>query len=355
MAGLNNLISNTAQQQTTLPSWFDTAQQNVVSGAQQAYGAAPTPGQTVAQNAVSTLAGPTNPFSQAAGTLQNIATGAANPWIVNQATGNVTPNVNTPLGGLFQAQNQQLEQLLPNITAPITGASIGTGQFGSLRSQTAANKAKADAQAQLFAQQMQSALQNQGIGVQAGTGAGNLTQQEINNLLTVGQYQQAAPFTNVSNLGKVIGGIQAPTTVSNQTQISPLNQILGIATALGGTTGNTGLLRQLGVTGGLPGLLGGAKDLVANALRTQYSGQTGVPAGPNAPAEVQDAFGKVKEGYFQDEAGNWYGPNSYIPIAGPDSGVAGGDFNFNFDLGNFDPWAGPSASDLVEQSFGGLF
>lgn len=261
MAGLNNIISNTAQQQTTLPSWFDTAQQNVVSGAQQAFGAAPTPQQTVAQNAINTLSGPTNPFTQASGTLQNIATGAANPWIVDQTAGTVTPNINTPLGGLFQAQNQQLQQLMPNVTAPVTGATIGTGQFGSLRGKTAVNKAMADAQAQLFSEQMKAALQNQQTGVQAGLGAGNLTQQEINNLLTVGQYQQAAPFTNVSNLGKVIGGIQAPTMVTNQTQLSPLNQILGIATALGGTTGNTGLLRQLGITEGLPGLITSAKKL----------------------------------------------------------------------------------------------
>lgn len=259
MAGLNNIISNTAQQQTVLPSWFDTAQQNVVSGAQQAYSAAPAPGQTVAQNAINTLAGPTNPFTQAAGTLQNIATGAANPWITD-ATGNVTPNVNTPLGGLFQAQNQQLQQLLPNITAPITGAAVGSGQFGSLRAQTAADKAMADAQAQLFSEQMKAALQNQATGVNAAANVGNITQQDINNLLTVGQYQQAAPFTNVSNLGKVIGGIQAPTSVYNQTQLSPLNQIAGLIQVLGGQTGSGGVLGSLGVPGGLTGLIGSIKD-----------------------------------------------------------------------------------------------
>ena len=342
MAGLNDIISNTAQQQTTLPAWFDTAQQNVVSGAQQAYTAAPAPGQTVAQNAINTLSGPTNPFTQAAGTLQNIATGAANPWITSP-TGQVTPNTNTALGGLFQAQNQQLQQLMPNITAPVTGASIGTGQFGSLRGQTAENKAMADAQAQLFADQMKAALQNQATGVNAAANVGNITQQDINNLLTVGQYQQAAPFTNVSNLGKVIGGIQAPTKVSNQTQVSPLNQILGIATALGGTTGNTGLLRQLGVTGGLPGLLGGAKDLLSGALRTQYSGQTGLPAGAGAPSEVQDAAGNVKEGYYVDEDNNWYRPGEYRPFAGPDSNIGGGGGG-GFD----DNWG----SDTVD--FGGI-
>ena len=203
MAGLNNIITNTAQQQTTLPSWFDTAQQNVVSQAGQAFGAAPSPQQTVAQNAVNQLQGPNNAFSQASGTLQSIASGAANPFITNPTTGQVTPNTGTALGGLFQAQNQQLQQLMPNVTAPVEGANIGSGQFGSLRGQTAVNKAMGDAQAQLAAQQMQAALTNQATGVNAAQGVGNLEQQEINNLLSVGQYEQASPFTNVSNYGKV--------------------------------------------------------------------------------------------------------------------------------------------------------
>jgi hypothetical protein len=237
MAGLNNIISNTAQQTTTLPTWFDTAQQNVVNQANTALSSAPTPQNTVAQGAVNQLSGPTNAFTNATGTLQNIASGAANPWITD-ASGKVSPNTNTAMGGLFQAQNQQLEQLMPNVTAPVTGANVATGNFGSLRGDTAYNKAIGDAIAQMNTQQYQAALQNQATGVNAASGAGNVAQQGINNALTVGQYQQAAPFTNVSNYGKVIGGIQAPTTVSNQTQISPLNQIGGLYSLLSGPTGS---------------------------------------------------------------------------------------------------------------------
>jgi len=397
MAGLNSIISNTGQQTTTLPSWFDTAQQNVVSQAGQAFNSAPSPQNTVAQNAVNSLSGPTNPFTQATSTLQSIASGAANPWIVTpqyaqpnmgigyggsaaptaqtqpssqyspfaatqpgddfgggragamsagfstmgdgtinrsltpmsafgagglgsgltaadlasaqaqgnanftpqsamagegagngtptgqttqsnplmqagyngsnaepshfdnplgQPTGyNVAPNPNTALGGLFAAQNQQLQQLAPNIMDPVTAGGTGSGQFGSLRTQTAADKALADAQANLFAQQNQAALQNQATGVQAGIGAGTVGQENINNLLQTGQYQQAAPFINASNYGKILGGIQAPTTVNNQTQLSPLNQIAGLVSALGGPAGTTGLLAQLGITNGLQGLI----------------------------------------------------------------------------------------------------
>jgi hypothetical protein len=244
MAGLNNIISNTAQQTTTMPAWFDTAQQNVVSQATGALNAAPTPQNTVAQGAVNQLSGPTNAFTNATGTLQGIASGAANPWITDASTGQVTPNTNTAMGGLFQAQNQQLQQLMPNVTAPVTGANVASGNFGSLRGDTAYNKAIGDAIAQQNAAQYQAALSNQQTGVQAGIGAGNVAQQGINNALTVGQYQQASPFTNVSNYGKVLGGIQAPTTVQNQTQLSPLNQVAGLVSALGGQN-PTGILGSL--------------------------------------------------------------------------------------------------------------
>ena len=140
--------------------------------------------------------------------------------------------------------------------APANAQAIGSGNFGSLRGQTAVDKAKADAFACLTAQQMQAALQNQATGVNAATGAGTVAQQGIQNQLQAGQYQQAAPFINASNYGKILGGIQAPTTVQNQTQLSPLNQIAGLIAALGGQTGTTGLLGQLGVKNGLQGLLG---------------------------------------------------------------------------------------------------
>ena len=185
--GLSGLISNTGTQTTSLPSWYDTAQQNVVNQATAANAGAPTPGQTVAQNAVNSLSGPTNAFTNAGGTLQSIASGAANPWNVG-ANGQVTPNTSTALGGLFQAQDQQLNQLLPQTLAPVEAGNIGSGNFGSLRGQTAMDVARGNAQANLLATQNQAALQNQATGVNAGAAAGNVAQQNINNLLTTGQY-----------------------------------------------------------------------------------------------------------------------------------------------------------------------
>jgi hypothetical protein len=257
-----------------MPTWFDTAQQNVVNQAGSALGAAPTPQNTVAQNAVNQMSSPNNAFTQATGTLQGIASGAANPWITNPTTGEISPNTNTAMGGLFQAQNQQLNQLMPQYTAPVTGANVASGNFGSLRGDTAYNKAMADAQANLFAQQNQAALQNQQTGVQAGIGAGNVAQTGINNALTVGQYQQASPFTNVSNYGKVIGGVQAPTTVTNQTQLSPLNQIMGAVNLMGGASGSGGVLSQLFGSGtkGAAGYNPGLFNTIGNYFSSPSSG-----------------------------------------------------------------------------------
>jgi hypothetical protein len=267
MAGLSDFITNTANQSTSMPAWYDAAQQNIVSRAGTAASEMPSLQNTVAGQAINNLQGPNNPFTQAQGTLGQIASGAANPWITD-ASGQVTPNTQTAMGGLFQAQNQQLNQLMPNYTAPVQGANIAGGNFGSLRGQTATNKAMADAQSQLFAQQMQAALQNQQTGVAAGTGLGNVGQQGTSAMTTLGQAQQSDPFTAAANYGKIVGGIQAPTTTSNRTQLSPLNTIGSLASAgsgvltslFGNAPGGGGLISNAGIANWLktlPGFGGG--------------------------------------------------------------------------------------------------
>jgi hypothetical protein len=263
MAGLSDLITNTANQTTSMPAWYDTAQQNIVSQAGTAAGQTPSLQNTVAGQAISNLQGPNNPFLQAQGTLGQIASGAANPWITD-ASGQVTPNTGTAMGGLFQAQNQQLQQLMPNYTAPVQGANIAGGNFGSLRGETAVNKAMGDAQAKLFADQMQAALQNQQTGVAAGTGLGNVGQSGTSTMTTLGQAQQSDPFTAAANYGKIVGGIQAPTTTSNRTQLSPLNTIGSLASAgsgvlsslFGNAPSGTGLISNAGIMNWLKGLSG---------------------------------------------------------------------------------------------------
>jgi hypothetical protein len=133
-----------------------------------------------------------------------------------------------------------------------TAAGTAAGQFGSLRTQTAANKAIADAQAKLFADQMNAALQSQQTGVQAAANLGTVGEKGITTATTLGQAQQADPLLAASALGKILGSMQVPTTQKNVTQLSPLNQIGAIASALGGSVAGTNkLLQDLGIKGGL--------------------------------------------------------------------------------------------------------
>jgi hypothetical protein len=340
--GLNNLLADTQQVQTTLPSWYDAAQQNIVNQAGTAAAGAPAFQNTVAQGAINTLSGPSNPFAQGQTALNTIASGAANPWITD-ASGNVTPNTATPMGGLFQAQNQQLQQSMPNITAQPNAQGIGSGQFGSLRGQTAVNKAMADAQTDLFAKQMMAALQNQQTGASAASGLGTLGAQGTTAGLTAGAAQMNAPFMTPGNYANLINSINVPGTVSQQNQMSPLSMLGSLSKA---PAAASGLLSSLGINGSSLSNLGSS---ILNKLGLGGGGtgsggsQTGVPAGPGAPAEVQDASGNVKEGYFQDEQGNWYGPGSNIPINAVSDGT---DLSGGSDAIATDPDLGGGGMDL---------
>lgn len=276
MAGLSNLIANTTEKATTLPSWMDQAQQNVVNQATAGATQVPQLQNTVAGQAINTYGGASNPFAQAQNTLGSIASGAANPWITNPTTGQVTPNTNTALGGLFQAQNQQLQQLAPNITAVPTAAGTASGQYGSLRTQTAADKALADAQADLFAKQMTAALQNQQTGVQAGTGMGNIGAQEITGANTLTGLQQTAPLSSSANLAKILASLNVPATEKQTVTVSPLNQIGALTSALGGgTNAVNSLLNTIN-----PG------TTIASLLSGLFSNQPGV-------GEMLDSNGNV--------------------------------------------------------------
>jgi hypothetical protein len=306
MAGLSNFIANTATQSTSMPTWYDQAQQNVVNQATTGASNVPSLGNTVAGGAIDQLSNPaTNPFTQAQGTLSQIGSGAANPWITD-SSGNVTPDTSTAMGGLFAAQNQQLNQLMPQYTAPVDAGAIGSGNFGSLRGQTAYNKAQADAFAQLLPAQMQAALQNQQTGVQAATGQGTVGSQGVTSMTNLGQAQQSDPLFAASALGKIVGGINAPTTTKNETQLSPLNQIGSIASALGGSiSGTNKLLTDLGVKGGLTGFLknissgsvgsGIGTDAAGNAVPGSYPLEGGgtITINNDGSKSIKNADGSV--------------------------------------------------------------
>ena len=229
MSGLNSLVSDSTTKTTTLPSWYTSAQQDAVNKATSGVNAMPSIGNTVAGTAINTLSGPNNPFTQGQSTLNTIATGAANPWLTD-ASGTVTPNTNTALGGLFAAQNQQLQTLLPQSEAPATAGSVASGNFGSLRGQTAADTAVTNAQANLFTNQMQEALQNQQTGVNAATGLGNVGAQGTTAMTDVGKIQQADPMAQSGALAALMKNINAPTSVDEVTTPSTLDALGALGT-----------------------------------------------------------------------------------------------------------------------------
>jgi hypothetical protein len=198
---------------------------------------------------------------------------------------------------------------------------------------------------------MQAALSNQQTGVQAGIGQGSVGSQGVTSMTNLGQAQQSDPLFAASALGKIIGGINTPTTVSNTTQLSPLNQIGSIASALGGSiSGSDALLKQLGL-GGLSQFFGktnaaGATPIntaagtMVNGILKGYGSSvtgTGIGGGPGLgqvlgtdgkvyndpsygagsnpnnnvtpeppPPGAVDQNGNPNPGWAQDQSGSWY-------------------------------------------------
>jgi hypothetical protein len=226
-SALDDLTASTVSKTTTLPSWFDEAQKSVVSGGTAAAANMPKIGDTTAGLAIDQLNDPNkNPFTAAQGSLNTIATGAANPWITDPVTGQVKPNTGTALGGLFSAQNDQLRSLIPQTVAPADAGAIAGGGFGSLRNVTAADTALTTAQADLFAKQMQAALTNQQTGVNAATGLSDSGAQGVKTETELGALEQADPMKASGALATLLSNVKAPGTVDETTHQSPL-AILG--------------------------------------------------------------------------------------------------------------------------------
>jgi len=302
MAGLGSLTATSSTTNTELPSWYQSAQQNVIDEAKNAN--IPQAQQTVGQQAVSTLTGANNPYAQAQGVLGDIASGASNPWITD-AGGNVTPNTNTALGGLFNAQQQYLNQVLPSLTAGADAAAIGSGNFGSLRGLTASNKVRADALAKMQQDQYQTALQAQDTAIKAASGLGNVGTQGIENALKTAEWQQSSPLASAVLRGKVLSGIgQVGSNVTKTANQSPLATVSTLGELMTGSPlAKAAIGRMMGQD-----LSNANSSQVLGALMGGVFGK-----GNQAPFEISNPGGGGAEGwrYFSDgtsidPSGNYY-------------------------------------------------
>lgn len=276
MAGLSEYLTDKGITTEKMPSWFTSAQEQLVSNVGQA--ATPALGQTTAQKAIDVF-GAGSPFSSAQSTLESIGSGAVNPWVTTaDATGKTTvaPNLNTPMGGLFGAQQQYLNQILPDIEAAETAKAIGSGGFGSRMNLSGVERVKGQAAADLFQKQMAAALQNQQLGVQAGTGLGNLGAQVAKGALDVGTFEQAYPYANLINAANIYGKLGP--TVGKTTEVTKRlalpAQLGALSTIFGGSQqGLQGLYGNLsnffnwagGALGSGGGTLPGSIDISGTA------------------------------------------------------------------------------------------
>lgn len=316
MAGLSNMLTNKEVSTESLPSWFTDAQQQAVSAISNVQ--APAVANTAAQSAINAFQPGTSPFGSAQSTLESIGSGAANPWLASGA-----PDKSTALGGLFAAQTEQAKQFMPEIDTAQTARNIAGGDFGSAMNLGGVSRARANFLADLYQKQMQSALQNQQTGVAAGSALGNVGNQLVQSALNTGTFQQNAPYASALNLANVVGKLQAPKTTTKSTDLGFLNQIGALGSLVTGgvnalnnqyvqdprtgkVTEKPGLLAQLGIKGGLPGLY----DKIFGGTKPAGAAETAPVLGPesyyNEQTGLYEYTGADGSDYFIDGSGNYF-------------------------------------------------
>jgi hypothetical protein len=144
------------------------------------------------------------------------------------------------MGGLFAAQQQYLNELLPSIDATATAPYLSGGGFGSRMNLSAVNQARSQAANELFKNQMQSALTGQQIGAQAASGLGNIGTQQLEGALKTGTYEMTQPFASAQNLAAILSQINPQKTQTTETTGDLYSQLA----MLGDVT--TGGLQALG-------------------------------------------------------------------------------------------------------------
>lgn len=143
-----------------------------------------------------------NPFMTAMGTLQGVASGAANPFLSTGA-----PNTQTALGGLFAAQNAKLNQILPEIAAREGAGGIAGGNMGSLRGQTAVNTARAGALTTLAEQQNKAALEAQAQAIAAAKGVGDVGSQYSTAALNTTDREMNADINQLAKYSDIVNAM----------------------------------------------------------------------------------------------------------------------------------------------------
>jgi hypothetical protein len=155
------------------------------------------------------------------------------------------------LGGLFAAQNAKLDQILPQITSQVGAGGIATGNYGSLRDQTAINTARAGALTTLAEQQNKAYMDAMQQSIQAGQALGNVGSQYGTTSLNTATQEMMGGLPTLAKYSDIINAMGPTTnkTVDTIGKGSPYENLLkglnaGYGAGLGIdklTSGNTGL------------------------------------------------------------------------------------------------------------------
>jgi hypothetical protein len=226
---------------------------------------------------------------------------------------------------------------------------------------------------------MQSALQNQQTGVAAGSALGNVGNQLVQSALNTGTFQQNAPYASALNLANVVGKLQAPKTTTTTKDLGFLNQlgalgsmVTGGINALSGDyvmdpkTGKVskrpGILDQIGVKGGLPGLYSKVTGLFSSKDEPNVGADAGAYNPDTGMTDYIGADGNQvsidASGNYYDEAGNMiWSPSwgestdeSYEEdnMNGGDSGGGG----LEDESGYYDDYTGEYVPETYESNYG---
>jgi len=274
-----SVFDTTSRTTTTLPTWFTTAQQNIATQAPLTYQAATAPGSTVAAGLISDLNSQTaNPFTTAITGLQSAQSVNSNPFL---ATG--APNTASPLGSLFASQNAKLDQILPQITSQVGAGGIASGNYGSLRDQTAINTARAGALTTLSEQQNKAAMDAIQQSIQAGQALGNVGAQYGTTAMNTANQEMMGGLPTLAKYGDIINNMGPTTdrTVDTIGKGSPYENLLKGLNAAGVagtafdklTSGSTGLSWLDNILKN-PTFAGGGNDLDPSAYDPSTGTQT---------------------------------------------------------------------------------
>ena len=309
-APLPNITTNQTQA-TTAPTWYTDYLSGLANTANTAAGAAQYVGATGLQNQAFNLAGQNvGNYQPALNAATNLAANAGTADVAQMAGNFMNPYTQNVVNALEQQGRANIERYLaPQATA----AAVGSGQFGSKRGAEVLGQAYNTGLQNLNAAQMQAlqtgytqalqAAQNQVANQLAGSQQlGNLATSrqalglgDVNALATLGAQQQQIeqnaslfPLQVANQQAGLLRGYTIPTSVQSSYTgpipgayaASPLQQIAGIGTLLGGI-GQTDFGKAIG--GALSGALGGAADYITKLLSNS--------ANPTPPIDLGSVAG----------------------------------------------------------------